>query len=67
MEGPTSKKTNEPPKKVNLKGNIKFPNPLPLQEAYQIRKGMDLLKGCLEMVGNQRHAIRGYNQTFERL
>jgi len=54
MEGPTSKKTNEPPKRVNLKGNIKFPNPLPLQE-------------CLEMVGNQRHAIRGYNQTFEGL
>jgi hypothetical protein len=25
---------------VNLKGNIKFQNALPLQEAYQIRKGM---------------------------
>ncbi len=24
MEGPTSKKTKEPPKKVNHKGNIKF-------------------------------------------
>jgi hypothetical protein len=35
-----SKKTNEPPKRVNLKGNIKFQNALPLQEAYQIRKGM---------------------------
>jgi hypothetical protein len=38
MEGPTSKKTKEPPKRVNHKGNIKFPNPLLLQEAYQIRK-----------------------------
>jgi len=46
MEGPTSKKRNEPPERVNLKGNIKIPNPLPLQEAYQIRKGDDLLKGC---------------------
>jgi hypothetical protein len=40
MEGPTSKKRNERPKRVDLKGNIKFLNPLPLQEAYQIRKGM---------------------------
>jgi hypothetical protein len=40
MEGPTTKKRNEPPERVNLKGNIKFRNPLPLQEAYQIRKGM---------------------------
>jgi hypothetical protein len=28
MEGPTSKKTKEPPKRANHKGNIKFPNPL---------------------------------------
>jgi len=28
MEGSTSKKTKEPPKKVNHKGNIKFLNPL---------------------------------------
>jgi hypothetical protein len=28
MEGPTFKKTNEPPKRANHKGNIKFPNPL---------------------------------------
>jgi hypothetical protein len=27
MEGPTSKKTKEPPKRVKHKGNIKFPNP----------------------------------------
>jgi hypothetical protein len=27
-EGPTSKKTKEPPKKANHKGNIKFPDPL---------------------------------------
>jgi hypothetical protein len=38
MEGPMSKETKEPPKQVNHKGNIKFPNPLLLQEAYQIRK-----------------------------
>ncbi len=38
MEGLTSKKTNEPPKKVNHKGNIKFLNPLQSGEAYQIRK-----------------------------
>jgi hypothetical protein len=47
MEGSTSKKTKEPPKRVNHKGNIKFPNLLLSQEAYQIRKGEDLLKGCL--------------------
>jgi hypothetical protein len=28
MEGPTSKKTKEPPKRANHKRNIKFPNPL---------------------------------------
>jgi hypothetical protein len=39
MQGPTSKKTNEPHKRVNHKGIVKFPNPLQLQEAYQIRKG----------------------------
>ncbi len=33
-----SKKTKEPPKKVNHMRNIKFPNPLPLQEAHQRRK-----------------------------
>jgi hypothetical protein len=27
MEGPTSKKTKEPPKRVNHKGNIKSSNP----------------------------------------
>ncbi len=47
MDGPTSKKTKEPPKRVNHKGNIKFSNHLQSQEAYQIRKGEDLLKGCL--------------------
>jgi hypothetical protein len=30
MEGPTSKKTNEPPKKVNHNGNIKFLNTTPM-------------------------------------
>ncbi len=38
MEGPISKKTNEPSKRVNHKENIKFLNPLLSQEAYQIRK-----------------------------
>jgi len=36
-------------KKVNHKGNIKFPNPLLSWEAYQIRKGEDLLKGHLAL------------------
>jgi len=44
MEGPTSKKKNEPPKMVDHKRNNKFPNPSPSQKAYQIRKGEDLLK-----------------------
>jgi hypothetical protein len=51
MEGPMSKKTKEPPKRVNHKenhkGNVKFLSPLLLQEAYQIRKGEDLLKARL--------------------
>ncbi len=47
MEGPTSKKTKEPLKRVNQKGNIKFSNHLQSQEAYQMRKVEDLLKGCL--------------------
>jgi hypothetical protein len=42
MEGPTSKKTKGPPKRVNQKGHIKFLNPFKSQEAYQIRKGEDL-------------------------
>jgi len=29
MEGPTSKKTKEPPKRANHKGNIEFLNSLP--------------------------------------
>jgi hypothetical protein len=44
MEGPTSKKTNELPKRANHKGNIKFLNPLQSPEAYHILKGEDLLK-----------------------
>jgi hypothetical protein len=47
-----SKKTKEPPKRPNHKPqgeNLnKFPNPLLLREAYQIRKGEDLLKGLLK-------------------
>jgi len=40
MEGPTSKKINEPPKKANHKGNIKFLNPL---QSGDIKQGK--LKG----------------------
>jgi hypothetical protein len=49
MKGLTSKKimTKEPPKRMNCKGIIKFLNFLLLREAYQIRKGEDLLKGRL--------------------
>jgi hypothetical protein len=47
MEGPMSEKTTEPPKSGNYKGTIKFLSPLLLREAYEIRKGEDLLKGCL--------------------
>jgi hypothetical protein len=47
MEGPMSKKIKEPPKGVNHKRNIKFLNPFLLQNAYEIRKWEDLLKGCL--------------------
>ncbi len=43
MEGPTFKKTNEPPKRANHKGNIKFPNPLISQEAYQTSLHKDRL------------------------
>jgi hypothetical protein len=39
MVGPTSKNVNEPPKKADHKGNIKFPNLVQLQEKYQIKKG----------------------------
>jgi hypothetical protein len=50
MEGPTSKKTNEPPKMGGPQGNIKFLDwdpPLLLWEAYHIRKEEDLFKGHL--------------------
>jgi hypothetical protein len=39
-----AKKTKEPPKKANHKGNVKFPNILMLREAYQIKKRENLLK-----------------------
>jgi hypothetical protein len=42
-----SKKTKEPPKEGKPPGNIKFPKPLLLREAYQIMKREDLLKGRL--------------------
>jgi hypothetical protein len=53
MERPTTKKMNEPPKRVYHNRNIKFPNPtsssrIPLapgsREAYQIWKRENLLK-----------------------
>jgi hypothetical protein len=44
MEGLMSKKTNEPPKKVNHKGNMKILNPFLSQEAYCIRKKEDLFR-----------------------
>jgi hypothetical protein len=44
MEGPKSKRTNEPFQRVNHKGDIKFLNPFLLPKTYQIRKGEDLLK-----------------------
>jgi hypothetical protein len=49
MEEPTSMKTKEPHKRANHKGNEhQVPEPpLLSQEAYQIRKGEDLLKGSL--------------------
>ncbi len=47
MEGPTFKKTKEPPKRANHKGNIKFLNALLSREVYQITKGENLLEGCL--------------------
>ncbi len=47
MEGPMSKNTKKPPKRMNHKVNIKFLNSLLSQEAYQIRKGEDLLEGGL--------------------
>jgi hypothetical protein len=46
MEGPMSKKTNEPPKRANHKRTSSSRTPLQLQlrEAYQIKKGEDLLQ-----------------------
>jgi hypothetical protein len=38
MEGPTTKKAKEPPKRVNHKGNIKFLNFLMSREAYEINE-----------------------------
>jgi hypothetical protein len=45
MEGPTSKKTKESPKKVNHKGNIKFLNPY--HEKHINKETRGPLKGCL--------------------
>ncbi len=45
MEGPTSKKTKESPKRVNHKGNIKFQNPYGKKHINKERG--EPLKGCL--------------------
>jgi hypothetical protein len=39
MKGATFKKTKEPPKRVNPKWNLKFPNPFLSSQVYPIRKG----------------------------
>jgi hypothetical protein len=49
---PTFKKTNEPPKRANHKGNIKFPNSLMSQEAYQTRKGVFSTRQTLSVAHN---------------
>jgi hypothetical protein len=41
MEGPTSKKTKESPKKVNHTRNIKFPNPPPLARSISKKERGD--------------------------
>jgi hypothetical protein len=46
MEGSTSKKTKEPPKRTNHKGNIKFLNPPPIARSRSNDEMCDLLKGC---------------------
>jgi len=46
MEGHMSKKTKEPPKS-GPQGEHQVPKPPPIAKKYQIRKGEDLLKGCL--------------------
>jgi hypothetical protein len=38
MQGPTSKKTNEPPKRANHKGSVKFPNPPPVARNISNKK-----------------------------
>jgi hypothetical protein len=62
MKGLTAKKPKEPPKKVRHKGNIKFPNPLMSQEAYQIKKREDLLKG-----GKSSHYVEGAKEAACKL
>jgi hypothetical protein len=63
MKGLTSKKTNERPKRANHKGNTKFPNPLLLQETYQIRKG----DKTLPIINKPKHQEKGeYKEQNER-
>jgi hypothetical protein len=67
MEGPTSKKTNEPPKRVNFKGNIKFPLPPPLARSISNKERGGPLERMPRNGWKSKTAIRGYNQTFESL
>jgi hypothetical protein len=77
MEEPMSMKTKEPPNGANHKGNIKFLNPLLSREAYQIRKGEDLLKGglslnkvcqvyinCLQLSGSPTVLLSNFQESF---
>jgi hypothetical protein len=69
MEGPASKKPKESTKKVNHKGNINFPNPLLSQEAYQIKKREDLLKGgkSFDYVKGAKEPARKLLSKFHKL
>jgi hypothetical protein len=58
MERSSSKQTNEPPKRQNHKGNMKFPNPLlVLRQAYQIRK-MELSQRSMSICQNRLYMKR---------
>jgi hypothetical protein len=62
MEGLMAKKPEEPPRKVNHKGNVKFWNPLLSQEAYQIKKREEILKR-----GKSSHYVKGAKEATCKL
>jgi len=63
MEGPQPRRQMNHPKRANHKENIKFPNPLPSQEAYQIRKGDE----TLPIINKPKHPKEGeYKEQNER-